>query len=37
MCENFNNIMEYKKPETRPEIGKFYGFDHVIFWVGNAK
>jgi 4-hydroxyphenylpyruvate dioxygenase len=21
----------------RPEIGKFYGFDHVLFWVGNAR
>lgn len=23
--------------KTRPEIGKFFGFDHVIFWVGNAR
>lgn len=23
--------------KQRPEIGKFYGFDHVVFWVGNAK
>lgn len=29
--------MEYEKPKERPEIGKFYGFDHVRFWVGNAK
>lgn len=21
----------------RPEGGKFFGFDHVVFWVGNAK
>jgi len=21
----------------RPEIGKFLGFDHLVFWVGNAK
>lgn len=21
----------------RPAIGVFYGFDHVKFWVGNAK
>ena len=26
--------MEQKQ---RPEIGQFYGFDHVVFWVGNAK
>jgi hypothetical protein len=29
--------MDYEKPTERPEIGKFYGFDHVTFWVGNAK
>jgi 4-hydroxyphenylpyruvate dioxygenase len=29
--------MDYEKPTVRPEIGKFYGFDHVTFWVGNAK
>lgn len=29
--------MEYHKPETRPEIGRFLGFDHLTFWVGNAK
>jgi 4-hydroxyphenylpyruvate dioxygenase len=29
--------MDYDKPTERPEIGKFYGFDHVVFWVGNAK
>jgi 4-hydroxyphenylpyruvate dioxygenase len=23
--------------KTRPEIGKFFGFDHVVFWVGNAR
>lgn len=27
----------YEKPTVRPEIGTFYGFDHVKFWVGNAK
>ncbi len=21
----------------KPEIGHYYGFDHVTFWVGNAK
>lgn len=21
----------------QPEIGKFIGFDHIVFWVGNAK
>jgi 4-hydroxyphenylpyruvate dioxygenase len=29
--------MDYEKPTERPEIGKFFGFDHVKFWVGNAK
>jgi len=29
--------MDYDKPTQRPEIGQFFGFDHVVFWVGNAK
>jgi 4-hydroxyphenylpyruvate dioxygenase len=29
--------MDYEKPTVRPEIGTFYGFDHVTLWVGNAK
>jgi 4-hydroxyphenylpyruvate dioxygenase len=29
--------MDYVKPTERPEIGRFFGFDHVVFWVGNAK
>lgn len=29
--------MDYEKPTERPEIGQFFGFDHVTFWVGNAK
>lgn len=29
--------MEYQKPKERPNIGKFEGFDHLVFWVGNAK
>jgi 4-hydroxyphenylpyruvate dioxygenase len=29
--------MDYEKPTERPEIGVFYGFDHMTFWVGNAK
>mmetsp|Transcript_19254 Transcript_19254/g.29531 ORF Transcript_19254/g.29531 Transcript_19254/m.29531 type:complete len:382 (-) Transcript_19254:72-1217(-) len=29
--------MDYEKPTERPEIGVFHGFDHVRFWVGNAK
>lgn len=29
--------MDYAKPTERPAIGKFFGFDHVTFWVGNAK
>ena len=39
---NFNfyilkkKMVDYEKPTIRPEIGVFYGFDHVTFWVGNA-
>lgn len=29
--------MDYEKPTERPAIGMFYGFDHLVFWVGNAK
>lgn len=29
--------MSEGKSETRPDIGKFVGFDHVVFYVGNAK
>ena len=29
--------MEYEKPTERPNIGRFDGFDHILFWVGNAK
>jgi len=30
-------MVDYEKPKERPAIGVFYGFDHVTFWVGNAK
>jgi 4-hydroxyphenylpyruvate dioxygenase len=30
-------MVDYEKPTVRPEIGVFHGFDHVRFWVGNAK
>lgn len=29
--------MEYDKPTERPDMGKFLGFDHIKFHVGNAK
>ena len=29
--------MDYEKPLERPEIGKFIKFDHITFYVGNAK
>ena len=32
-----SQISEKKKVKERPEIGQFFGFDHVTFWVGNAK
>ena len=30
-------MKKYEKPTKRPEFGKFLGFHHVVFWVGNAK
>lgn len=29
--------MSDDKSKQRPPIGKFLGFDHVVYWVGNAK
>jgi 4-hydroxyphenylpyruvate dioxygenase len=29
--------MDYEKPTERPAIGVFHCFDHLTFWVGNAK
>ncbi len=29
--------MDYEKPLERPSIGKFIKFDHLTFYVGNAK
>lgn len=29
--------MDYEKPTVRPAVGKFYCFDHLVFWCGNAK
>ena len=29
-------MVDYEKPTERPAIGKFYGFDNVTFWVGDA-
>ena len=28
---------EHEPQKQRPPIGKFLGFDHVVYWVGNAK
>ncbi len=30
-------MIKYSKPKVRTEIGKIHGFDHFVFWVGNAK
>lgn len=30
-------MVDYEKPKERPSIGRFFGFDHIHFWVGNAK
>ena len=27
----------FDKPRERPEVGKFLAFDHIKFYVGNAK
>lgn len=27
----------YTDKGPKPDIGKYAGFDHVTFWVGNAK
>ena len=27
----------YTEKGAKPDIGKYHGFDHVTFWVGNAK
>lgn len=27
----------YVNSGPRPEVGSFYGYDHLTFWVGNAK
>jgi len=29
--------MDYAKPTERPAIGVFYAFDHIKFFVSNAK
>lgn len=29
--------MDYEKPTERPEVGVFHAFDHIKFYVGNAK
>jgi 4-hydroxyphenylpyruvate dioxygenase len=29
--------MDYERPKDRPNIGKFLKFDHLKFYVGNAK
>lgn len=29
--------IDFEKPTVRPDVGQFKGFDHVAFWVGNAK
>jgi 4-hydroxyphenylpyruvate dioxygenase len=30
-------MVDYERPTERPAIGKFYGFDHMLFYVNNAK
>jgi 4-hydroxyphenylpyruvate dioxygenase len=30
-------MTSYEDKGAKPDIGKYYGFDHVTFWVGNAR
>ncbi|KAJ3291737.1 4-hydroxyphenylpyruvate dioxygenase [Rhizoclosmatium globosum] len=30
-------MTSYERTGERPAVGKYYGFDHMTFWVGNAK
>jgi hypothetical protein len=30
-------MTSYEKSAERPDMGKFLAFDHIRFWVGNAK
>jgi len=30
-------MTNYERPTVRPPIGRFFGFDHIVFWCGNAK
>jgi len=30
-------MTKYLDKGTKPEVGKFLAFDHITFWVGNAK
>lgn len=30
-------MTSYEDKGAKPEVGKYFGFDHVTFWVGNAK
>ena len=29
--------MYYENTNQRPEVGRFFAFHHIKFWVGNAK
>lgn len=30
-------MTSYEDKGSRPEVGRYYGFDHIELWVGNAK
>ncbi|KAI8608555.1 Glyoxalase/Bleomycin resistance protein/Dihydroxybiphenyl dioxygenase [Chytriomyces sp. MP71] len=30
-------MTSYERSGERPAVGRYYGFDHMTFWVGNAK
>ena len=30
-------MTSYVRSGNRPQVGKYYGFDHLTFWVGNSK
>lgn len=33
----FEPFVFFFSPDPQPDVGRFVGFDHITFWVGNAK
>jgi len=30
-------MTSFQDKGSKPAVGNYYGFDHVVWWVGNAK